>query len=250
MKKIVELEHAALYTGIIERMKSEPDFNSIIDDLVAFTGLSEEQVIKRVLRDPETHFKSEFRWHSPQDERELLWFYRCSYGYLFANASHPYWHKLDFVTPRDYVLDFGAGIGNNVLTLSKCGIRVDYLEVNMLENAFINFRIQRHAPTRFARPILPSTKGEINPIKCIRHEYSIIILQDVLEHIPQYHTLLGYLIERLQVGGRIVESSPFNPQAKEIDIHLKPIIPLEKAMKGMKQIEKGIWRKEKINAKD
>jgi len=250
MKKIVELEHATLYAGILERMKSEPGFNSIIDDLIAFTGLSEKQIVKRILRAPETHFKSEFRWHSPQDEKELQWFYRCSYGYLFGNAAHPYWPKLNFIRPNDYVLDFGAGVGSNIITLAKRGIAVDFLEINILEIAFIHFRIQRHAPRAPISSILPSVKGETDPIKCVQNKYTIIILQDVLEHIFNYHIVLEHLINCLQLGGHIIETSPFNPWAKEIDIHLKPIIPLEKAMKGMKQIEKGIWRKEKINAKD
>ena len=68
---------------------------------------------------------------------------------------------------------------------------------------------------------------------------------DVLEHIPDYHIVLGYLIDHLEIGGLIIEQSPFEEDAaaKEIDIHLKAKVPLEEAMKGMKKIERNIWKK-------
>ena len=57
--------------------------HAVIDDLVAFTGLSEAQVRARVRRTrPETHYESEFRWVAPRDEQELTWFYRATATYL------------------------------------------------------------------------------------------------------------------------------------------------------------------------
>lgn len=241
--RIVILENAMLDKSILKSIEVEPGFNMITDDLIAFTGLSKQQVCERLLRNPATHFKSEFRWHSPKDYNELAWFYRCSYGYLFANSAHSYWTKLDFLNPEiGSILDYGAGVGNNAICLAKRGFNVDYFEINIIEEAFTRYRANHRGLNNISF-ISPYVDGKFDPIKCIANTYGAIILQDVLEHIPNYNVLLSHLIDHLDSGGYIIENSPFEELSQEIDIHLKPSIPIEVAMKGMQRIETGIWKK-------
>jgi SAM-dependent methyltransferase len=243
--RIVVLENAMRDKSLLMRMSTDPDFNNIVEDLVDFTGLSEIQVYDRLLRIPPTHYQSEFRWYSPKDDNELEWFFRACQGYLFSNSAHPFWSKLHFLKPDiGRVLDYGAGIGNNVISLAKRGFEVDYFEINVFQDVFTRFRASRHGLKNITF-ISPFVNGKFDPIMCITKSYGAIILQEVLEHIPNYHVLLSHLIGHLELGGYIIERSPFDHAASKnsISIHLWPSIPLEEAMKGMQQIEPGIWRK-------
>lgn len=218
------------------------DCHSIIDDLVAFTGLDETKVRARVRRTPETHFESEFRWVAPRDEEELTWFYRASPSYLFANASHPYWRILDRLTPESgRVLDYGGGVGNNVIALAERGIAVDYLDVSLIEQAFVAFRAERRG---LKVDVIPTTAGgRFDAVACVQRRYGAIVLQDVLEHVPDYPRLLTHLIGQLESGGLIIENSPFEEHSRDIDIHIRESVPLAEAMIGMERIEPHVWRK-------
>lgn len=241
--QVVRLHGEALDHARLEAMRLDPDHHDVIDDLIAFSGLSKTQIAERLLRKPRFHFKSEFAWQGPQDFSELAWFYRTSSGYLFANAAHPYWRLLDLLAPGPgRVLDYGAGAGSNVLGLLARGFRVDYLEIGLIQEAFIRFRIQRRG-LKNATCIAPYAEGVFDPIRCVSDRYRAIVLQDVLEHVPNYHVLLGHLIDQLPPGGLIFENSPFEVTAEEIEIHLRASMPLERAMRGMERVQEHVWRK-------
>ncbi|MGB2879123.1 MAG: methyltransferase domain-containing protein, partial [Candidatus Omnitrophota bacterium] len=237
--RIIVLDDWVLDEGLPEKMVSDPGYNSVIDDLLVFTGLSREHLYDRLVRKPRTmtHYRSEFKWHAPKDINELAWFYRCSYSHLFCNASHPYWTKLDFLTPDvGRVLDYAAGVGNNVIELATRGFEVDYLEINIIQEAFTRSRAERRGLENI-NFISPIVAGKVDPIKCIKNMYGAIVLQDILEHVPDYQVLLGYLIDHLKPGGFIIESSRLEEGTDEIGIHFKKTLSIGDAMKGMKQIE-------------
>ncbi|MGB2879523.1 MAG: methyltransferase domain-containing protein, partial [Candidatus Omnitrophota bacterium] len=243
--RIIVLDDWVLDEGLPEKMVSDPGYNSVIDDLLIFTGLSREHLYDRLIRKPRTmtHYRSEFKWHAPKDINELAWFYRCSYSHLFCNASHPYWTKLDFLAPDvGRVLDYAAGVGNNVIELAERGFEVDYLEINIIQEAFTRFRAGRRG-LKNLNFISPVVNGKLDPIGCIKSTYGAIILQDILEHVPDYQVLLSHLIDHLKLGGYIIESSPLEEGKDEIDIHLKQTVPIETAMKGMKRLKENIWQK-------
>jgi SAM-dependent methyltransferase len=240
-QRLTNLCTKALHPDSLELTKTAAAYNDIIDDLIAYTGFSAEELVPRLRRDPEYHFESEFEWYKPQSETELTWFYRCSSDYLFGNATHAYNPKLDIIT-QGKVLDYGAGVGSNTIGLAKRGIEVDFLEVSCLQSDFINFRANRHN-LKNIRQVLPYHNGRFDPVLCIREQYDAIVAMDVFEHIPNYHIVVAHLIRRLNPGGIIIEQSPFEPSADDIAIHLRPSLPLEEAMVGMQRIDKGIWKK-------
>jgi 2-polyprenyl-3-methyl-5-hydroxy-6-metoxy-1,4-benzoquinol methylase len=217
-------------------------FNHIIEDLVAYTGFPPEKLMPYILRYPQTHFESEFKWFNPKDELELTWFYRCSSAYLFANAVHPYVSSLDIIT-EGKVLDYGAGIGCNTIALAKRGISVDFVEISRIQADFIKFRAERHNLANI-KEVSPYCEGRFDPLKSVVGDYDAIIAMDVLEHIPNYHIVVKHFIDRLKPGGMIIENSPFDPKAENIAIHIRASKPLEQAMHGMVRIDRGIWKKE------
>lgn len=239
--RLVMLSGNSLPEGRLAQIRSDPNCHGIIDDLVAYTGFSAEELTPYLLRHPERHFQTEFEWFNPKNERELRWFYRCSAAYLFGNAVHPYAPVLDIITDGR-VLDFGAGAGCNTIGLAKRGIHVDFLEINPLQADFIRFRAKRHKLNNVSE-VPPCHDGRFDPVSCITERYDAIVAMDVLEHVPDYHLLVRHFIERLNPGGLIIENSPFDPDAGDIAIHLRPSIPLEEAMTGMESTGRGVWRK-------
>ncbi len=239
--RLVMLSSESLTETHLEPIKNDAQYNDIMNDLIAYTGFSAEKLQPYLLRIPEKHFKSEINWYAPKDEQELTWFYRISEGYLFANAVHPYDSTLDIIK-KGKILDYGAGTGCNTIGLAKKGFDVDFLEICRVQADFINFRAERHKLNNI-REVRPYREGKFDPVLCIEEQYDTIVAMDVLEHIPNYHIVVKHFIEQLKPGGTIIENSPFDPLADEIAIHVRPSIPLEKAMVGMERIDTGIWKK-------
>lgn len=240
--RFITLSSNILHKNRIKDIEDISKFHYIIDDLLAYTGFSKEELLPYLLRHPKNHFESEFKWFNPKTEAELTWFYRCSSGYLFANAIHPYVDQLDIIT-EGKVLDYGAGVGCNSIILAQRGISVDFVEICRPQADFLNFRAKRHNLPNI-HEVLPYYNGKFEPIKCIEGKYDAIIAMDVLEHIPNYHIVVKHFIDCLNPGGIIIENSPFEPSAPDIAIHVQASIPLEQAMQGMIRIGDGIWKKE------
>lgn len=246
MKRIIDIIEQPHKKNVLERIKDEKLYNNIFEDLVAFTGMTKEQVEERLLRTTKTHYQNEFAWHEPESLEELSWFYRTSYGYIFVNAVHPYWKLLDMLTDQveiyGKILDYGAGVGHNVIALAKKGIHVDYFDIGFVQEAFVRLRAKRHGLENIGF-ISPYIYGKFDPIGCIKDNYAAIILEDILEHIPNYHITLKHLIDRLLPNGIILEKTWFDDGANEFALHLKPTIPLKEAMQGMKPTISHVWRK-------
>jgi 2-polyprenyl-3-methyl-5-hydroxy-6-metoxy-1,4-benzoquinol methylase len=241
--RLVSLSPNQLAASAYEGMVANPAYSNVIEDLLAYTGFSEEELKPYLLRAPEKHFESEFDWVRPRDRKSLTWFYRTSSAYLFANACHPYSSALDVLTEGP-VLDYGAGVGCHSIPLAKRGLEVDFVEISRMQADFLRFRAMRHGLTRL-HELLPFFQGRFDPVRCITRTYRAIVAMDVLEHIPDYHLLVRHFIEHLEPGGLIIENSPFDPDAREIAIHVAPSMPLERAMEGMQKVTAGVWRKER-----
>lgn len=239
--RIVPLSRHRITPDRIQELEHNPNYNGIIDDLIAYTGFSKELLFRYLMRLPKYHFESEYNWYRPTNELELTWFYRSNFGYLFANSIHPYAEQLNTI-PEGRVLDYGAGVGCNTLGLARRGLSVDFLEINRLQADFINFRAERHSLINI-KEVPPYAAGRFDPLKCIINEYDAIIAMDVLEHIPKYHRVVEHFIRHLKPGGLIIENSPFDQSADDIAIHVRADVPLEKAMAGMERIACGIWKK-------
>lgn len=249
----------------MEERLSRPEFHNVLEDLIDFTGLKKKEVLFRIIRKhsrvwgAKGWFNSEFDWHNPATNRELGWFYIAAQSYVFSNSRRPHWEMLEHVKDGP-VLDYGCGIGQNVIELASRGFAVCYIEMGLLQQEFLKFRIVKHRITN-AFSLNPWATGKLDVMGSmdVKEFFGTILLQHVLEHIPKYQKTLKYLISTLKQGGRIIEHSPFGKSKKNSKypkMHLNTKIPIKKAMVGMKKIYGGnsvkfdakVW--EKINKKD
>ncbi len=254
IKKVLD-EHLELRKPFAELkvgLRTEKHFD-VLGDLMEFTGLDEDEVVFRVLKKNPSHmetkgrgwFWDEWKWHDPASSREIDWFYMCSQSYLFSNARKTFWEPLDeFLNPRKHqtVLDYGSGVGTNVLGLLERGFQqVAFYDIGVLQQRFLEFRVRK-------RKLYPSRAHPVGDVWSGKHMlqgfpgfYDAIILHDVLEHVPAYEKLLGKLINLLRPGGVIVERSAFRNEgserlAKKLPFHLIEKVKLKNAMVGMKLI--------------
>ncbi len=239
--RVVELSSDGAPESMMDHWLSDPEHREMLEDLRAYTSLGEESFRRRILRYPEVHHESEFRWYDPKSYEELVWFYRSSSTYIFNNAAHSHWPKLD-VIQGGHILDYGAGAGSNTIYLARRGCDVDFMEIGRIQADFIHFRARRHGLAN-VNEVFPFWEGRFDPVRSIFGTYDAIVACHVLEHIPDYHLVVRHCIDHLRPGGLILEESPFSDSAKDIAIHLKAGMTMKEAMVGMREVEKGVWKK-------
>lgn len=211
----------------LEKAK-DPKYHNVIQELVDFTGLPKEDVVRRVLlkenRKDQPWFNKEFTHFAPETPEQYAWFYAAAQSYVFTNARKPYWDFLDQsglfpdvmgMNNQTRTLDFGAGIGQNCLELLKRGYLVDYFDLGHIQRVFYSYRLARRGyDATFSEILLPyDSIYRFDPLEAIYRQYDVILLPHVLEHIPDYEKTLEVLIKMLRVGGHILEHSPFRTKA-------------------------------------
>ena len=242
--------------GTLSKEKARAGGNvlNVSDDLLGFTGLSRQDMMKRLGREGVHHFDSEHAFWHPGNSEELRWFYISSVTYLFANAVHkPHDQLLGTFTPESGpVLDFSGGAGNNVITLAEQGIACAYTGIGLLEYNFARYRIRRRKLEGLVEFIEPYSNFQLDPLSALLppRQYGCILAFDVLEHIPQYETTVRAMVIAVRPGGCICESSPFEQkkQAKgrvDTRIHVgNGGVSMHEAM-GESMSKKGLcWWKE------
>jgi len=220
------------------RVYTEKEYSNIVQDLAAYTGLDELDLLAKVLLKPDDvgHFVREFNFYKPKTKEQINWFYRVAQGYLFGNMNRTFWEKLKFVDVSNTpILDYGGGIGNNTIPFADKEFMVDYFDVSIVQRDFVKFRGHVRRNHCYNLKIFDGFySGEFSYLDFVKslcdEYYGLIILQDVLEHIPHYEFLLKHLCPKLRKGGMIVEYSPFRTEKLNSVVHLPEVYLLETAM--------------------
>lgn len=233
----------------------------VCDELADFTGLSQAELLTRLLRTGRFHFSAEHMFWNPQTKRELAWYYSSSTSYLFGNAMHPA-PRLNMLKKGEHepLLDYSGGVGNILLHLhlNRGFSDLYYSGIGLMEKAFAEFRFRRRgllgSVVKIMSPWTAETNWQFDPIMApLPGDGSLgaILAFDVLEHIPNYELVVARMVESLRVGGVILERSPFakgrrqHDRSDDVRIHVSNNgISMEQAMGGkMERDKKKKWWK-------
>ena len=246
---------ATLTSSFVNDICNRPSSFGVCDDLKQFTGLQEDEFMKRMRREDNFHFEGEHLFWNPQSSSELAWYYSSSVSYLFANAVHPA-NPLVVKAPlvkgvHEPVLDYSGGVGNNIIYLVEKGFHCQYFGIGVMEKAFSEYRFRKRGYLDKGAVEIkhPFVDGKFDPIESVlprNGSLGSILALDVLEHIPNYHKVVEAMVESLKVGGVIIEASPFSVSVEGVDtrVHLgNGGISMAQAMGSRMQRNGQIWTK-------
>jgi 2-polyprenyl-3-methyl-5-hydroxy-6-metoxy-1,4-benzoquinol methylase len=223
-----------------------PAYRNILGDLEAFTGFDRLDICSRSIKKTQFGFgakgwfNEEFAYFNPRTAQEYDWFYRASQIYLFSNSRRHAWGEIAGLGKGDQpILDYGAGIGQNVLELHYRGlVNVWYMEIGALQTEFFRFRMKRHGFV--PKVIEPYQDGRFDTCGCLQQGplFKTIIAQDVFEHVHRYERILKAMVQCLADDGCIIEQSPFARVAignktenqRSTRVHLADRVGLPRAM--------------------
>jgi SAM-dependent methyltransferase len=210
--------HGGFESSDVNKICNIPNSFGACEELKQFTGLQEDEWMKRLSRIDNFHFEGEHLFWNPQSATELAWYYSSSVNYLFANALHPTSEKVVKASlekgVHEPVLDYSGGVGNNIIYLAERGFQCQYFGIGIMEKAFSEYRFRQrgYLEKGIVEMKHPFVDGKFDPIQSVlpRNEsLGAILALDVLEHIPNYHKVVEAMVDSLKVGGVIIESSPF-----------------------------------------
>lgn len=229
-----------------------------ITDLVEFTGLDREAVVSWLRREGTRRVSNEFDWIAPSNEHEYAWFYRGNRSYVFQ-ADEAWERAIEVAQPGWRCLDFGGGGGRNGLGMAGKGAKAFYVDIGIVNAAFTRFRARKKDLDLTVLDPMVDVDGtwKVDTVEAARRAgpYDLIVADNVLEHIPDYHTVVKRLSEALSPTGRFLECTPFKREKtyllkkeEEWDIHLKPSMPMSEAMAaaGMRAVAgepEGLWER-------
>ncbi|MEW6226918.1 MAG: glycosyltransferase [Bacillota bacterium] len=202
--------------------------SEIAESICAFLRLPREEVYRKVTREslhPGIHVAEAWRSANPTTEEEVQDFYRTTDSYIYdlmvegARDVRQQWRGaiLEVLRSRENlsrVLDFGAGVANEVLFLASHGYEVTYYDVEGLTRDFARYRIAHHPDKD--RIKIASDRTEL----ATSEGYDAIICLEVLEHLSDPLDTLDFLRSILKPDGLILLTQAFGLVGPDYPSHL------------------------------
>jgi 2-polyprenyl-3-methyl-5-hydroxy-6-metoxy-1,4-benzoquinol methylase len=230
-------------------------------DLGEFTGLPQATVLEYLRRDRGRRISDEHGWVRPRDAREYGWFYRGSRVYLFTAGAEPWARALEHAGAGKRVLDFGGGGGRNSIAMARKGAQVFYVDPSVMNAAFVAFRAKKHRLDITVIDPLIERDGawRIDTADAVLGvgNFDLVIADNVLEHVVDYHLTVEKLAKALAPGGRLLECTPFKREKAYLfggpapwDVHLPPSMPMVEAARraGLVPAGSGLWERPERSA--
>jgi 2-polyprenyl-3-methyl-5-hydroxy-6-metoxy-1,4-benzoquinol methylase len=252
LRKNVRRELARAFRPRPPREETLPEEELI--DLEEFTGLARATLHEYLRRDRGRRISDEHGWVRPRDAREYGWFYRGSRVYLFAGTAEPWARAFEYAHPGARVLDFGGGSGRNSIALARKGARVFYVDPGVMNAAFVAFRAKKHGLDVTVIDPLIEDGGQwrIDTAEAAARVggFDLVIADNVLEHVVDYHLVVEKLGRALAPDGRLLECTPFKREKAYLfggppawGVHLRPTMTMAEAARraGLVPAGDGLW---------
>jgi 2-polyprenyl-3-methyl-5-hydroxy-6-metoxy-1,4-benzoquinol methylase len=199
----------------------ERDQNEYVEDIVAFTNTTKEQVRER-MKKGSVPLKEEWEaWEKqgPMTPERIKAFYKQTTNYIYELGE---WHlfvpnkrESDLALVEDMrkkqpknILDFGGGVGLMAIPLARAGFDVTLADLDSTSLTFAAFRAERRGVN------LKIWKSDVEAMPPDT-KYDVILALDVLEHLPkeELHGVVDKLIKLKHAKTEIIMSAPFGRTA-------------------------------------
>ena len=195
--------------------------------IAEFFGVSDTEARKRL--DQEFHHPGAivaeaWRRADPKTPNEITAFYKHTDSYVYDLAADhcnarrrpvrdSIMRRIDARGPRQNVLLYGDGIGNDSIMIAERGHRVTYYDLSGVTSSFARYRFERECPGRGIAMLLD--EAEIPS-----EEYDAVVCVEVLEHVPDPPAVMGAIHRSLKTGGIALITESFESIGEEFPSHL------------------------------
>ncbi len=199
----------------------ERDQNEYVEDIMAFTKTTREEVRARMKQGSEPLKQEWLEWENkgPMTEERITQFYKQTANYIYELGE---WHlfvpdkresdmalvvEMKQKAPKN-ILDFGGGVGLMAFPLARAGFDVTLADLDGTSLDFARFRAERHGDK------MKFWKSDVEPMPPDK-KYDVILALDVLEHLPKdtLHQIVDKLVKLKHAKTEIIISAPFGRTA-------------------------------------
>jgi 2-polyprenyl-3-methyl-5-hydroxy-6-metoxy-1,4-benzoquinol methylase len=136
--------------------------------------------------------------------------YKVRYQQQVDNAKEyliPFIQQAMEITPDTEVLDIGCGEGGVLIPFLERGCRTVGIELDILKSGYANELLSSYIEKGQVE-IVNQNIYEENALTRFSGRFDLIILKDVIEHIPDQERFIPYLRRFLKPGGRVFFGFP------------------------------------------
>lgn len=136
--------------------------------------------------------------------------HKTRYQQQYQNARNyliPFISQTMSLDNNTYVLDIGCGDGGVMGALLDRGCHTTGIELNTFKFQFSTENLSTHLQTGLAK-LININVYEVEALASLKDQFDLIVLKDVIEHIPNQEKFIPYIKQFLKPGGRIFFGFP------------------------------------------
>lgn len=200
-----------------------------------------------------------WRQMAPKTPAEIMQFYRASVPgvaqQVFAAYGIPGEIELRericaLVRPGDTVLDFGAGIGAQLLPLAAKGVTCTHVDVGGAQSDYARWRYRVcYSPVEMVA--LGDDYMELGTEELRGRKWNVVICTEVLEHVTHPEALVALLADYVLPGGLLIATTSFDDGDGMVPMHLNIDLYTDEEFEhkvfpryGFKRVEPAVYVKE------